>query len=534
MKHDRCDFLIIGAGTAGCVLANRLSADPRARVTVIEAGRSDRDLLLHVPGASIRNSTTPKFNWSFLTEPVEALDHRQLFWAQGKVLGGSSAINGMIYARGHPLDYDAWARLGCPGWGFEDLLPYFRRSETNERGESHLHGGSGPVRVSRGRPDLAICQRFLDAAAEEGFPVLDDLNTPAPDGFGHYDCTIGRGRRASSASAYLAPVAGRPNLTVHLNTLATRLIFENSRAVGAQVICEGRLVTLRAEREVLLCGGAVNSPQLLMLSGIGPAQHLGGFGIPVRVDLPAVGGNLQNHVSYRMQFAVSEPITAYKYVRPLGALRAGVEYLVRRRGVLSQSIVPTGGFFRTDEHLEAPDVQVQLGVGLIGRVGGSVLARLPREHGFSLGVNQGSPHSRGEVRLRSGDPTAPPVIDPRYLSDPRDAEILAQGVERMRALSRRPSLARVISREIDPGSEVTDRASLIASMRHKTGTAFHPVGTCRMGSDAASVVDLLLRVRGVEGLRVADASVIPALMNANTNAAALAIGERAAAMILGR
>ncbi|MFT8247141.1 GMC family oxidoreductase [Roseomonas sp. BN140053] len=532
MAPEVCDVLIIGAGTAGCVLANRLSADPDTRVIVAEAGRSDRDLLLHVPGASIRNSTTPKFNWGFVTEPEAALDNRQLFWAQGKVLGGSSAINGMIYARGHPLDYDRWVQLGCAGWGYDDLLPFFRRAERNERGAGPLHGGDGPVQVSRGRPDLAICQRFLNAAAEEGFPVLDDLNTPAPEGFGHYDTTVGRGRRSSSASAYLNPVRGRPNLRVWLHSLAARLIIEGSRVVGAELIREGRRVTVRAEREVLLCGGAVNSPQLLMLSGIGPADHLDAMGIPVRVDLPAVGENLQNHVSYRMQFAVSEPITAYKYVRPAGALRAGAEYLLRRRGVLSQSIVPTGGFFRTDPSLDAPDVQVQLGVGLIGRVGGSVLARLPREHGFSLGVNQGSPYSRGTVRLRSADPTVPPAIAPRYFSNPRDLDVLVLGVERMRALARRPSLARVISREIDPSPDIADRAALRASARTRAGTAFHPVGTCRMGADAESVVDLQLRVRGVEGLRVADASVIPALMNANTNAAALMIGERAAALAL--
>jgi choline dehydrogenase len=525
------DYVIVGGGTAGCVLAGRLSGDPSVRVCLIEAGPSDRDLLLHIPGAGIRNSTTPRFNWSFLTEPVDTLENRKLFWAQGRVLGGSSAINGLIYARGQRLDYDAWVQLGCKGWGYDDLLPYFRRSERNERGASDIHGGDGPVAVSRGRPDLEICGLFLDAAREEGFPVLDDLNTAYEDGFGHFDCTIARGRRCSAATAYLVPARTRPNLTVMLRTLAARVVFDGPRATGIEVLRDGQRETITAEREVVLAGGAVNSPQLLMLSGIGPAEHLRRAGVNVRIDMPAVGANLQNHVSYRLQFATSAPVTAYRYMKPSGALAAGVSYVFRRRGVLSQSIVPSGGFFRTESHLEAPDVQAQLGVGLMGRVGQSVWQRLPREHGFSLMVNQGRPYSRGEVRLQSADPTASLAIAPRYFSDTRDLDVLAKGVERMRSLASRPSLARVISRNIEPDGANTSRAQLIASIRSKAGTAFHPVGTCRMGSDAESVVDLSLRVRGVERLRVADASIMPALMNANTNAAALMVGERAAAII---
>jgi choline dehydrogenase len=526
------DYVIVGGGTAGCVLANRLSADPGIRVCLIEAGPRDRDWLLHIPGASIRNSTTPRFNWSFQTEPVDTLENRRLFWAQGRVLGGSSSINGMIYARGQRLDYDSWVQLGCPGWGYDDLLPYFRQSERNERGASELHGGDGPVAVSRGRPDLEICQRFLDAAREEGFPVVDDLNGIYRDGFGHFDCTIERGRRCSAATAFLAPARTRPNLQVMVESQALRIVFDGARASGVEVWHAGKGRVIVARREVVLSGGAVNSPQLLMLSGIGPADHLRSIGVQVRVDLASVGANLQNHVTYRMQYACSEPITAYRYMNPARALGAGLTYLLFRRGVLSQSIVPTGGFFRSEEHLETPDVQVQLGVGLIGRVGATVLQRLPREHGFSLSVNQGRPSSRGEVRLRSADPFAPPAIIPRYFSDPRDLQVLASAIGRMRSLASRPSLARVISGEIRPGPKNGNRAALIGSIRSKAGTAFHPVGTCRMGSDGDSVVDLSLRVRGVEGLRVADASIVPALMNANTNAAAMMVGERAAALLL--
>ncbi len=525
------DYVIVGAGSAGCVLANRLSQDPSTRVLLVEAGRSDKDLILHVPGLSIRNSTTPRFNWSFTTEAVDALDGRKLFWAQGKAIGGSSAVNGMIYARGNPKEYDAWRDAGCAGWGFEDVLPFFKRSEGNERGESHWHGGDGPLKVSRGRPTLEIADRVLEAAAQDGFEIRDDFNTDEQEGFGHYDCTIDRGRRCSSATAFLHPVRSRPNLDVMADTLALRILFEGDRATGLDLATEGRLHAVRAEREVILCCGAINSPQLLMLSGIGPADHLSAHGIAVRIDRPSVGANLQNHVSYRLQYGVSEPITAFRYVNLKGAAKAGLDYVIHRRGVLADSVVPSGGFLRTEPGMDVTDVQIQVGVGLMGRPGRSVMQRLPREHGFSLGVNQGRPYSRGEVRLRSADPVAHPMIVPRYFSDRRDVDTIVRGIERMISLAARPALARIISKELNNPRAAT-RAAIEEAIRERAGTAFHPVGTCRMGSDAEAVLDPSLRVRDVRGLRVADASAMPLLMNANTNAAAIMMGEKAADLIL--
>ena len=525
------DYLIVGAGSAGCVLAARLSEDPDVTVWLAEAGGPDDDRWLAVPGALFRNSTAPQFNWSYTTEPEPELNNRRLFWAQGRVLGGSSTINGMIYHRGHPTDYDLWRQDGCEGWGWDDVLPLFRKSETNERGEGPFHGGSGPLQVTRGAPDLPIAELFLRAIEAAGYRRLDDMCAEQAEGFGHYDRTIGRGRRSSTAKAFLDPVRTRANLTVSPNTTVTRIVMDGTTARGVDIVKGGQNQRIEAAREVILCGGAVHSPQLLMLSGIGPADHLREHGIDVVADHKGVGANLQNHLCTRLQYTCSEPITAYRTMKPWNAAREMVRYAVFRTGIFSQTSVATGGFFRSDDSLEIPDMQAQMALGLIGNVGKSAWSRLPRQHGFAVALNQGRPHSRGEIRLRSANPLDAPRIMPRYFSDRRDIDTLMRGVRRMRDIINQGEIRRVISAELQPGEAADDDDALEAHLRATVSNAFHPVGTCRMGGDADSVVDPQLLVRGIAGLRVADAGIMPTLINGNTNAPAIMVAEKAAMLI---
>ena len=527
------DYIVVGAGSAGGILAARLSEDPGARVWLGEAGGPARDPLLHVPGLLFRTSTSPRFNWSYQTEPEPELGGRRLHWAQGRVLGGSSTINGMIYIRGHPREYDRWRQAGCEGWGWDDVLPHFRRTERNERGEGPWHGGSGPLAVTRGNPGVPICDMFLAAMWRAGHAVLDDFNAGDMDGFGHYDRTIGAGRRQGVAKAFLRPAARRGNLRIATRATVQRVVIEHGRARGIELLEDGVVRRIDAAREVLLCAGAVNSAKLLMLSGIGPADDLREHGIGVVHDAPGVGANLRNHLCYRMQYACKEPVTAFRYMHPVRGALACLDYAVRHRGILSQTPVATGGFLRTEPGLDMPDAQVQLGVGLIGNVGKSAWQRLPRQEGFSVVVNGGRPRSSGRVRLRSADPAEAPAIAPGYLTDRHDLGVLLRAARQMHDLMADGELRRVISTELAPGPAGDDDAGLEADIRARASNAFHPVGTCRMGGDVGSVVDPVLRVRGVEGLRVADASVMPTMINGNTNAAAMMIGEKAAAMLLG-
>jgi choline dehydrogenase len=524
-----CDFLIIGAGSAGCVLANRLSENLAHRVILLEAGGTDRDPLLHVPGAVSRTLATPAVNWDYASEPEPGLNGRSVPLFRGKVLGGTSTLNGMIYIRGHARDYDYWRQDGCAGWSYEDVLPYFRKAEANERGISEHHGADGPLAVTRSRPVPPICDAFLMAAAAEGYPVHVDFNGATQEGFGHYDVTVSNGRRWSTATAYLKPVRSRRNLIVITNAEASGLLFEGARVTGAEITKDGQPMRILAARETLLAAGVFNSPKLLMLSGIGPAEALRQYDIKMRHNCPAVGSNLQDHVSYRMNYACRLPVTAYAHTRPIRGAKAVLDYAIRRRGILAGTSFPTGGFFRSHDGLDIPDMQMGLAIGLLPPPG----KMLPDREGFTVTVRQGRPASRGEMRLRSGNPGDAPIIAPRYFSDPSDMPTLMRGIRRLRRILQNDALQCLVDHELMPGqSVVDDDLALADSIREHSNTTHHFIGTCRMGSDDGSVVDPELRVRGVSGLRVIDASIMPTHINGNTNAPVIMIAEKGAAMVL--
>ncbi len=531
MNTPEFDYIVVGAGAAGCVVAARLAEDRSVTVALFEAGGPDKALQLRVPAANVATGSDPRFNWSFQSEPVAALGDRPLYWAQGRILGGSSSINGMMYVRGDRADYDRWAAQGCDGWSYPDVLPYFRKAETNERGASELHGGEGPLKVSAGRATAPICDMFLEAAAAMGFPTTGDLAEDLPEAFGHVDMTIGGGVRSSTSAAYLRPAEAHGNVAVLTNATVTRIVIEAGVARGVEFERDGERKRAMAARAVIVSGGAVNSPQLLMLSGIGDADHLRTLGIGVEADRPEVGRNLQNHPMYKLMYTTTAPVTAYSSVQPLGMLKAGLQYVFGRRGVLSRGLFPTSGFFHADEGDFTTKIQVCMAPALVIRRKPGVLGVLPSEHGFTLLLNHGSPHSRGDVRLKSADPLAHPAIRPNYFSDPRDIGILARGTRRVHEIVRASPLGRILGRELQPERPTITLAEIEEDIRRTTVTHYHPVGTCRMGSDADSVVDPQLRVRGVERLHVADASVMPVLVNGNTYAATIMVAEKAADLI---
>ena len=532
-----CDYLVVGSGASGSVVAARLSEDPGVSVILLEAGGINDSLLLRLPGLGFAAANNPRFNWGFKADAAPSMENRELTWLQGRVLGGSSSINGMIYTRGHSREYDIWRQMGCEGWAFDDVLPYFKRSEANERGAGPWHGGQGPVIVRRARPELAISDAFLNAAAEDGFPILDDMNVDVVDGFGFYDINAGHGRRMSSAAAYLEPAADRPNLRVLTNAHALKVTIEGEKASGVEVMVGGQRHAISVNREVILSAGAIKTPQILMLSGVGPADDLRQQGVPVVHDAPNVGRNLQNHVCYRPQYLCSKPVSASRHLRPFNALAAAVRYGLFRTGPLAETYAVAGGYFRTDQALEVPDAQVVL-LSALGptKAGGATFRYrdlLPDQHGFGLTVYQGSPNSRGAVSLRSADPSDQPRIQGNYFSDPRDMPVLIKAVNRMREMMRRPAIAKYIDRELMPGETVGDDDALEADIRRNGATAYHQCGTCAMGGTENSVVTPDLKVRGIEGLRIADTSIIPRIPNAALHAPAIMIGEKAAAMIKG-
>jgi choline dehydrogenase len=531
MDIIEADYVVVGAGSAGCVVAARLSENPATRVVLLEAGGEDRHFWIHVPIGYGKTIIDPRVNWCYETEPDPNLGDRRVYWPRGKVLGGSSSINGLLYVRGQAEDFDHWRQLGNAGWSFGDVLPYFKRSEGRIGAANDLHGADGPLAVSDLGDRHALCEAYIQASTEIGIKRNDDFNGEAQEGVGYYHVTARRGRRCSAAVAFLRPAMKRPNLRVITQAHAERVLFAGRRAVGVRFSKAGENVTVRAKREVILCGGAINSPQLLMLSGIGPAAHLQEHGIETVHDLPGVGGNLQDHYQTRFAYRCKFPITVNDIMRnPLQMARVGLQYLMFRTGPLTISAGQVGIFTRTRPELASPDVQFHFIVFSSDRPAEG----LHKFSGFTQNVCQLRPESRGEIRLKSADPLARAAIHPNYLATETDRRTLVDGMKLCRAIAERPAMRHYIESEYLPGAQIRGDDELLDYARRYGGTIYHPAGTCKMGSDPRAVVDQELRVHGIDGLRVADASIMPTLVSGNTNAACIMIGEKLSDLVRGQ
>jgi choline dehydrogenase len=530
---QRYDYVVVGAGSAGCVLAARLTEDPQVRVLLIEAGSRDRSWRIAMPSAVGSLLSSDRFNWNYVSDPEPDLDGRRLTHPRGRVLGGSSSINGMVYIRGHARDYDGWAQAGLSAWSYSDVLPYFKRAERHADGGDVYHGGSGPIAVFA--PDLTatpLAAAFVQAALEAGYGFSADVNGERQEGFGRIDRTTTRkGRRSSVARAYLGPALRRGNLTVLTGALAHRLVLTGTRAIGIEYSHGTNVALAHADGEVILSAGAINSPQLLQLSGIGNPDHLSGVGIAPRCDLPAVGANLNDHPDIVVQHRCSESVSIYPANRGFGKVMAGLRWFAGLDGLASSNHFEAGGFIRSRRGIEYPDLQLTfmplaIKPGTVDDVG---------MHSFQVHIDLMRPKSLGHVKIRSADLAAAPSICFNYLSDPRDREDLRTSVRLTREILAQPAMARYCGEELNPGNAVHTDAEIDAWIRRSVETCYHPVGTCRMGQDAGdSVVDGQCRVHGIDGLRVVDASVMPSIVSGNTNAPTIMIAEKASDLIRGK
>jgi len=525
------DYVIVGGGSAGCVLANRLSANGKHSVCLLEAGPADRSPFIHIPGGILQAIRSKALNWHFWTEPQVHLDNRPRYWPRGKTLGGCSAINAMCYVRGHAWDYDQWARLGNPGWSYRDVLPYFRKAQNHEPGASDFHGVGGPLNVAAQRDPNPLSLAFVEACAQAGFAPTDDFNGAQQEGAGLYRVMQKGGQRCSNARGYLGEAAGRKNLTIRTGVHATRVLLDGKRAVGVRVFESGRYVDVLAQREVVLAAGAIGTPQLLLLSGIGPKDEIQKHGLQVAHELPGVGRNLQDHLDViittrnKSRLSISfHPLSLWR------AIREFFRYLLFKRGDLTSNSAEAGAFTRSSPAEPIPDLQYHFVIAANTHHAQDLGALM--RYAYSLHVCVLRPKSRGTVTLRSADALAPPVIQPNYCSDPADFEKLVAGFKQARAILAQPALAPHRLEELDPGPKVQGEEEIRAWIRANAETIYHPVGTCKMGMDEMAVVDPHLNVRGLRSLRIADASVMPTLIGGNTNGPTTMIAEKAASLIL--
>ena len=533
---DEFDYIVVGAGSAGCVIANRLSQDSSNKVLLLEAGGSDRRFFIQMPIGYGVTYHQKKVNWMYSTEPSPEADNKPSYWPRGKVMGGSSSINAMVYVRGNPKDFDEWSEAGNPGWSYEEVLPYFKKMESWQNGADKFRGGDGPLYVSEVSSQLhPLCDNFLSAAEEIGIRLNPDMNGKNQEGVGNYQITTHKGQRMSSSRAYLWPIRGRSNLKIVKNAMVTRILIKNKKAYGVEYLKSGNTVKVAALREVILSAGSINSPQLLQLSGIGPKEVLESASVRMIHDSPAVGKNLQDHlgVSY---FYKSKVPTLNDQLRPvLGKIFQGLRYILTRTGPLSLSVNQSGGFIRTREGLKKPNIQLYFSPVSYSLESPDRRAMMSPDpfSAMLLGISNCSPQSRGTVSLRSSDPLKPPIIKPNYLSHEDDVKDLLDGVKVLRKLAKTDSFRAVIGEEFRPGPDCQTDEEMIEHIKDTVWTVFHPSSTCRMGPDPKSdVVDSQLKVYGIEALRVADASIFPQLICGNINAATIMVGEKASDLIL--